>query len=151
VDRAIHNGCFDIRHDRLRCERRVRNGTIQGGSDWIHPARFDNSDGGGTIRDLLLERPVAWVESPQELTLCVVVSLVTYFFLPSRQGQTKLMTALVGAAVFVGLSSGGMRMPLAMLAGFVATLGFRASAIRFRLQLGEPGQLLRVAERDGAN
>ncbi len=169
--------------------------------------------GGGTIRDLLLDRPIAWVESPHELTLSVVVSLVTYFFIPSRRGQTKLMTwsdalglsafavtgaqiglvdtkswgiavamgmvsatgggiirdlltghqplilrgelyastALLGAAIFVGLSSGGVTTPLAMLAGFLATLGLRASAIVFRLQLGEPGQLLRVAERDGEN
>ncbi len=47
--------------------------------------------------------------------------------------------------------AGGVSTPLAMLAGFLATLGLRASAIVFRIQLGEPGRLLRVAERDGEN
>lgn len=37
--------------------------------------------GGGTTRDLLLGRTVWWTEDPTELLLCIVASLVTYFFI----------------------------------------------------------------------
>jgi len=48
--------------------------------------------GGGTMRALFLERPVSWVQSPHELGLAVVVSLVTYFFIPERTARWKAMT-----------------------------------------------------------
>ena len=37
--------------------------------------------GGGTTRDLLLGRTVWWTQDPTELILCVVASLITYFFI----------------------------------------------------------------------
>ena len=48
--------------------------------------------GGGTLRALLLEQPVSWVQSPRELGVTVVVSLVTYFFIPGRAARWKAMT-----------------------------------------------------------
>jgi uncharacterized membrane protein YeiH len=48
--------------------------------------------GGGTLRDLLLEQPVSWVQSPGVLGLTVVVSLVTYFFIPGRTARWTAMT-----------------------------------------------------------
>ncbi len=36
--------------------------------------------GGGTTRDLLIDRPVWWTQNPSELSLCVLASLVTFFF-----------------------------------------------------------------------
>ncbi len=37
--------------------------------------------GGGTVRDLLLDRTVWWTQNPIELVLCVAVSLFTFFFI----------------------------------------------------------------------
>jgi uncharacterized membrane protein YeiH len=48
--------------------------------------------GGGTMRSLLLEQPVSWVQSPHELGLTVTVSLVTYFFIPGRTARWTAMT-----------------------------------------------------------
>lgn len=48
--------------------------------------------GGGTIRDLLLDQPVSWVQSPRVLALTVVVSLLTYFFIPGRTARWTAMT-----------------------------------------------------------
>jgi len=48
--------------------------------------------GGGTIRDLLLDQPVSWVESPGVLGLTVAVSLITYFFVPERTARWRAMT-----------------------------------------------------------
>lgn len=35
--------------------------------------------GGGTLRDVLLDRPVWWIREPLELYLCIGAALVTYF------------------------------------------------------------------------
>jgi uncharacterized membrane protein YeiH len=40
--------------------------------------------GGGTLRDVLLDRPVWWTQHPLELVVCVVASIATYFFVPQR-------------------------------------------------------------------
>ena len=47
--------------------------------------------GGGTIRDLLLDRTVWWTQDPTELILCVAASLVTYFSIKSNITQRKAM------------------------------------------------------------
>lgn len=48
--------------------------------------------GGGTLRDLLLDQPVSWVQAPEILSVTVGVSLVTYFFIPDRTARWKAMT-----------------------------------------------------------
>jgi uncharacterized membrane protein YeiH len=48
--------------------------------------------GGGTMRSLLLDQPISWVQSPGELGLVVVVSLITYFFIPERTARWTAMT-----------------------------------------------------------
>lgn len=48
--------------------------------------------GGGTIRDVLLEQPVSWVQAPLTLVITVGVSLITYFFIPDRTARWKAMT-----------------------------------------------------------
>jgi uncharacterized membrane protein YeiH len=48
--------------------------------------------GGGTIRDLLLDQPVSWIQSPDVLGLTVGVSLLTYFFIPGSTARWKAMT-----------------------------------------------------------
>ncbi len=58
--------------------------------------------GGGTTRDLLLGRPVWWTRNPQELILCVAVSLVTFFFITSDISRHKWMiwADALGLSVF---------------------------------------------------
>ena len=73
--------------------------------------------GGGTLRDLLLEQPVSWVRSPGVLGLTVIVSLVTYFFIPGRTARWKAMTWFdaLGLAAF---SVAGAEAALAVGAGW---------------------------------
>jgi uncharacterized membrane protein YeiH len=58
--------------------------------------------GGGTTRDLLLGRTVWWTQDPTELILCVVASLVTFFFITSditrRRGM--IWSDALGLSVF---------------------------------------------------
>ncbi len=48
--------------------------------------------GGGTLRDLLLGRTVWWTQDPLELILCIVVSLLTFFVIPSSVARRNWMT-----------------------------------------------------------
>jgi uncharacterized membrane protein YeiH len=58
--------------------------------------------GGGTTRDLLLGRTVWWTQDPTELILCVLASLVTFFFITSDITRRKGMiwADALGLSVF---------------------------------------------------
>jgi uncharacterized membrane protein YeiH len=58
--------------------------------------------GGGTTRDLLLGRTVWWTRNPEELILCVVASLATFFFITSDITRHKWMiwADALGLSVF---------------------------------------------------
>ena len=58
--------------------------------------------GGGTTRDLLLGRTVWWTRNPEELILCVAVSLATFFFIASDLTRHKWMiwADALGLSVF---------------------------------------------------
>lgn len=58
--------------------------------------------GGGTIRDLLLGRPVWWTEDPTELLLCLTASLATFFFIRHDISHRKEMiwADALGLSVF---------------------------------------------------
>ena len=73
--------------------------------------------GGGTMRALLLDQPVSWIHSPGELGLCIIASLVTYFFIPGRTARWKAMTWFdaLGLAAF---SVTGAQTALAVGAGW---------------------------------
>lgn len=43
--------------------------------------------GGGTLRDLLLGRPVAWVEAPVSVVICTGVALIAWTIAYSRPGR----------------------------------------------------------------
>jgi uncharacterized membrane protein YeiH len=47
--------------------------------------------GGGTMRSLLMDQPVLWVQSPGLLGVTIGASLVTYFFLPGRTARWRAM------------------------------------------------------------
>lgn len=58
--------------------------------------------GGGTTRDLLLGRTVWWTQDPTELILCVVASLITFFFIRHDISHRKGMvwSDALGLSVF---------------------------------------------------
>jgi uncharacterized membrane protein YeiH len=58
--------------------------------------------GGGTTRDLLLGRTVWWTQDPTELILCIVASLITFFFITSDITRRKAMvwSDALGLSVF---------------------------------------------------
>lgn len=47
--------------------------------------------GGGTIRDIILERTVWWTQDPLELILCVAASLLSFFLLRGDFAQKRGM------------------------------------------------------------
>jgi len=58
--------------------------------------------GGGTTRDLLLGRTVWWTQDPSELVLCLLASLLTFFFITSDITRRKRMiwADALGLSVF---------------------------------------------------
>ncbi len=73
--------------------------------------------GGGTLRDVLLDRPVFWLAEPAMVALAAAVALVVFFtaHLLERRFVVLLWADAVGLALFAGL-------------GAEAALGFGASA-----------------------
>jgi uncharacterized membrane protein YeiH len=49
--------------------------------------------GGGTLRDLLLGRPVAWVEAPLSVIICTAVALSAWFIAYLRPGRMDSWSA----------------------------------------------------------
>jgi uncharacterized membrane protein YeiH len=59
--------------------------------------------GGGTIRDLLLNvHPILWIERPQYLAVCILVSLVVFFTAHLIQSRMRLIlwADAIGLALF---------------------------------------------------
>ena len=59
--------------------------------------------GGGTIRDLLLNvHPILWVERPQYLAVCIVVSVLVYFTASRVHSRMRLIlwADAIGLALF---------------------------------------------------
>jgi len=56
--------------------------------------------GGGTVRDLLLDRPVFWVQDPTSVVVCVVVATVVFFtaHVPESRYRLLLWLDAVGLA-----------------------------------------------------
>lgn len=86
--------------------------------------------GGGTMRDLLLGRSVWWVHDPFEPILCIVASLITFFFIKRDISQRKGMVwsdalglsvfAVVGCHVALEM---GAPIVIATLMGMVTATG----------------------------
>ncbi|PWJ38555.1 trimeric intracellular cation channel family protein [Sediminitomix flava] len=74
--------------------------------------------GGGTTRDLLLGRTVWWTQDPLELILCIVFSLITYFWITTDITRKKAMiwSDTLGLAAF---SVVGCHIALAFGAPFI--------------------------------
>lgn len=63
--------------------------------------------GGGTLRDLLLNRSVGWVQAPEYLILCILVSLLLFFIAPyiQRRYPVLLWADAAGLALFAVLGA----------------------------------------------
>ena len=87
--------------------------------------------GGGTLRDLLLDRPVFWVQEPFYVLLCVGVASVLFVVAPFVQERYRalLWADAVGLAVFATLGArvafhGGFGVTISVLMGVMtATFG----------------------------
>lgn len=104
--------------------------------------------GGGTIRDLVLGRPVFWVDSPFYLVLCTLTALLMFFgarWMVGWRVRALLWADAVGLGVFtiIGTQIGlmhGASFPVCILTGIMtATFG---GMIRDVLS-GEPTLVLR--------
>lgn len=58
--------------------------------------------GGGTVRDLIIGRPVFWTIDPSQLSIALAASLLTYFFIRKDISQHKWMvwSDALGLAAF---------------------------------------------------
>ncbi|MGB1025115.1 MAG: trimeric intracellular cation channel family protein, partial [Rhodospirillaceae bacterium] len=58
--------------------------------------------GGGTVRDLLLDLPVFWIEEPANLLTCVGVSVLVFFtaHIPQSRYKLLLLVDAIGLALF---------------------------------------------------
>ena len=58
--------------------------------------------GGGTLRDVILGRKVWWTDNPEELLICVIASLIAFFFIKSTNNQNRSIVWLdaIGLAAF---------------------------------------------------
>ena len=87
--------------------------------------------GGGTLRDVLLDRPVFWLAAPHYLWLCAGVALALFFATPfvQRRYTALLWADAAGLAVFATLGArvaveGGHGATVAVLTGtMTATFG----------------------------
>ena len=74
------------------------------GMDWMGFAILATVTGigGGTLRDLILDRPVFWVAHWEYIVLCVLSALLTFYFVPHvrRRYSWLLWADAVGLAVF---------------------------------------------------
>lgn len=63
--------------------------------------------GGGTVRDVLLDRPVFWLEQPGMVALAAAVALGVYFtaHLVERRFVVLLWADAIGLALFAGLGA----------------------------------------------
>ena len=77
--------------------------------------------GGGTLRDVLLDRPVFWVHQPVYLWVTSAAALVTFFVAPRIQSRAVVLlwADALGMALFCAL---GARTALAAGAGFTVSV-----------------------------
>lgn len=86
--------------------------------------------GGGTLRDLLLGRKVWWISNPDELILCVVASIIAFFFINLAKNNNRSIVWLdavgLGAFAVVGCHVGlicGAPFVVAVFMGMLTATG----------------------------
>ena len=86
--------------------------------------------GGGTIRDLIIDRPVFWAQDPTEFVVCAGVAVLTFFFITDDVLRKRGMIwgDAMGLAAFgvlgchIALAS-GISWPVAIFMGMVSATG----------------------------
>lgn len=86
--------------------------------------------GGGTLRDLIIGRPVFWVQDPTEIILCITVAVAAFFFVSDEilRRRGMIWGDALGLAAFgvvgchVALEH-GVVWPVAILMGMVTATG----------------------------
>ena len=61
------------------------------GRDGIHVACAITGVGGGTVRDLILDLPAFWVQSPVYVSACLVTAFVMHFVAPLVESRYKTL------------------------------------------------------------
>jgi uncharacterized membrane protein YeiH len=86
--------------------------------------------GGGTLRDLLLGREVWWISNPEELILCVVASIIAFFFISLEKNNNRSIVWLdavgLGSFAVVGTHVGlicGAPFVVAVFMGMLTATG----------------------------
>lgn len=86
--------------------------------------------GGGTMRDLIIGRPVFWAQDPTEFILIICVAALTFFFINDEILRKRGMVwgDAMGLAAFGVLGchialSEGIGWPVAVLMGMVTAIG----------------------------
>ena len=62
--------------------------------------------GGGTLRDVFLDRPVFWIENPTMLAICLAAALVVFFAAPFMESRYTWLTWLDSFALAVAVPAG---------------------------------------------
>ena len=86
--------------------------------------------GGGTLRDVLIERPVFWVSNPAEMLLCIAAASVTFFFISDEilrrkgmiWGDTLGLAAFGVVGCHIALEH-GVPWPVSILMGMLTATG----------------------------
>ena len=87
--------------------------------------------GGGTLRDLVLDRPISWIEAPEYLGACLIGAIATYFLAPVIQRRYIVLLWLdsAGMALFsvlgtsVALAAGVQPLVSVAMGVMTATFG----------------------------
>ncbi|MEQ8823160.1 MAG: trimeric intracellular cation channel family protein [Filomicrobium sp.] len=103
--------------------------------------------GGGTLRDLLLDVPVFWVQSPAPAIVCAIVAILVFFAAPMVQSRYQLILWLDAVGMALVTVAGTAKALDAGVGSFVAVvMGVITAAVGgiIRDTLGqEPSILLR--------
>lgn len=87
--------------------------------------------GGGTLRDLLLDRPVFWIEQPSYVATCLIVAVLVYFLahVIQRRFIIVLWADAIGVSAYcvmgaeVALRSGANELVAIVMGMMTATFG----------------------------
>ena len=103
--------------------------------------------GGGTVRDIILDRPVFWRGDPSQLVIALVASLLTYVFVSIAadferpmifRGQLYAIAAMAGAITVVGLHDLGVSYSIVATAGAAIAFATWGAAMIFNIRSDPP-------------
>ena len=62
--------------------------------------------GGGTLRDILLDRPVVWIENPHVLAICLLAAFMVFLTAPLMESRYKWLLWLDSFALAIAVPAG---------------------------------------------